>query len=96
MLKITLQQQNISKIFNIPQVSLTSSSSSDIDIKRVKNSNRNFSECRASTRNIPSIVTRLKNEIQKYERQRAVANHYGPDVLYFCGKFEDQFRTSNC
>ncbi|EJF0911128.1 hypothetical protein ACUAZA_001564 [Vibrio cholerae] len=93
MFKITLQPQNLTKVCHAAKSSVQRSFHLDSNIKSVKNCSDRIQDTQTTAQNVPSIVERLKNEVQKFENQRSNANRYGMEVLYYCGKFESQYRN---
>lgn len=93
MLRIALQTQNLTAVCQATKQAVQNKFNFGSSVSTVKNCcSERLASTQPTAQNIPSIVERLKAVVENHEKKVAVANHYGPDVLYYCGKFEKNYR----
>ncbi|WP_154124153.1 hypothetical protein [Grimontia hollisae] len=102
MLRIALQPQNLTAVCQATKQAVQSKFNFGPSVTTVKNCGEQLASTQPTAQNVPSIVVRLKAEVEAFEAQRAAArlerqnavlNRYGVDVLHSCGKFESLFRS---
>lgn len=102
MLRIALQPQNLTAVCQATKQAVQNKLNFGSSVTTVKNCGEQLASTQPTAQHVPSIVVRLKAEVEAFEAQRAAArlerqnavlNRYGVDVLHRCGKFESLFRS---
>ncbi|MDF2186019.1 hypothetical protein O1O06_14850 [Grimontia hollisae] len=101
MLRIALRPQNLTAACQATKQAVQNKLNFGSSVTTVKNCGERLASTQPTAQNVSSIVERLKAEVEAFEaqraarleRQNAVFNHYGVDVLHGCGKFESLFRS---